>query len=89
VLPWYLGGGAARYCEGQGASYRWSTNRLFGSVVPFVVAAVGGFHTLMVGDIEDVRFGYAVEVGEVDWGCFDGAVVRTEALAFVPIGEGS
>jgi hypothetical protein len=61
----------------------------FGSVVPFVVAAIGGFHRLVVGDIEDVRFGYAVEVGEVDWGCFDGAVVQTEALAFVPVGKRS
>jgi hypothetical protein len=32
-LPWYLGGGAAQYCIGQGASCRWCVNELFGSAV--------------------------------------------------------
>jgi hypothetical protein len=29
VLPWDLGGNAARYCGGQGANCRWSINGLF------------------------------------------------------------
>jgi hypothetical protein len=54
-----------------------------------VVEAVGGFHTLVVGSIVGVVFGYAAEVGEVNWGCFGGAIARTEALASVLVGEGS
>jgi hypothetical protein len=36
-----------------------------------------------------VVFGYAAEVGEVDWDCVGGAAARTEALASVTVGEGS
>jgi hypothetical protein len=53
-----------------------------------VAKTVGGFYRLVVEGIEGVRFGYVAEVGTVDWHCFDGAVVQTEALAIVPIGEG-
>jgi hypothetical protein len=54
-----------------------------------VAAVVGGFHRLVAGSIEGMRFGYVTEVGEVDRGCFAGAVARTEALASVLVGEGS
>jgi hypothetical protein len=55
-----------------------------------VVEAGGAFHRLMVGDIEGVRFACGVEVvaaGGED--CFGGASARMEALASVPVGEGS
>jgi hypothetical protein len=34
VLPWYLGGGVARYYGGHGVSCKWSAGGHFGSVVP-------------------------------------------------------
>jgi hypothetical protein len=41
------------------------------------------------GGIVNVGFGYATEVVDMDWHCIDCVVVRTEALASVPTGEGS
>jgi hypothetical protein len=52
-----------------------------------VAEVVDGFHRLVVGDIEDMGFGYAVEAGEVDWGCFGGAGARMKALAFALVGD--
>jgi hypothetical protein len=54
-----------------------------------VVESIGEFHIVIVEGIGGVVFGYVAEVGEVDWGCFGGATARMEALASVPVGEGS
>jgi hypothetical protein len=54
-----------------------------------VVESIGEFHIVIVEGIGGVVFGYAAEVGEVDWGCFDSAAARTEVVASVPVGEGS
>jgi hypothetical protein len=48
------------------------------------VEAVGGFHRCVVGDAKGVRFASMVKVVAVG-----SMVVRTEALASVPVGEGS
>jgi hypothetical protein len=66
VLPWYLAGGAARYCGGQGASCKLSASVLFGSVVPYCGRGCLWISYISGGGIGGVVFGYAVEVGEVD-----------------------
>jgi hypothetical protein len=55
-----------------------------------VAEDVGGFHRLVVGDIGGAGFAFAVEVVvAVGGGWVGGTVAQMEALASVPIGEGS
>jgi hypothetical protein len=54
-----------------------------------MVYAGCGCHRSVVGGIGSAGFGYVADVGELDWCCFGGVVIRTEARASVPIGEAS
>jgi hypothetical protein len=54
-----------------------------------VTLAVNGFHTLVVVGIEGVIFGCVADVEVVGWGCFGDAAAQTEALASVPVCNGS